>query len=703
MAAIVSTIVYIVGTVLYGVLTALVLRRRGKTASETILLLLGASAGVWYLGNALDRSAELLFAQRPAPIVRLTDVFCCIGVAAVPSLLLLMALLYFHERRRRLPRRFLGLLGGALVLPVLPFAVVLVNIIGGEARLVSISAGPAGRIFLVWLAMSLVSSAWVCFRQTRRVRDVHEERLFRVLFWGTVLVAAAIVTSPLLMEGRAATLRPAAESDLIVGLAALFPGLVFAYFVYRHNYLEFVLRRSIFYALLTLLVIGIYYFLVRAFSHWLGERVEGLNVPLVEALLVIGLVYLFPRMGQAVRWLLRLVVFRRIADAQQRLSEVNQEVLADPMIAPQNVLERVCRAVREACKVRSVTIMRQGDGHVARYGDRPAQAFSDEDFAAIVSACEGSGAAWLERQEVTDVSCLAAMRKLGAYSVYPIVQAGSHRGFIAIGRAPAVLPLSEDSSEQLVVMANRIAGAMARAELIQETMRLQRRLYAREKLVSLGQLAASVAHEVRNPLSSIKSLVQCLSEELATQGIEAEESELIVEEVNRLNRTVNGLLRYARPTGEGERAVDFADVLQTVLRVLHHEFERRGCKLHVDVDDELPPVRADADEIKEVLFNLILNALEAMPEGGRLDVSARADDGRLSASVADTGSGIPDELRERVFEPAFTTKQGGSGLGLSIVRERLQQIGGAITCHSSPAGTVMELDLPLAAAAGGPP
>jgi signal transduction histidine kinase len=580
---------------------------------------------------------------------------------------------------------------------------VLVNIIGGEARLVSVSAGPAGRIFLAWLALSLVSSAWVCFRQVRRVRDVHEERLFRMLFWGTVLVAAAIMTSPLLMVGKAATLRPAAESDLIVSLAALFPGVVFAYYVYRHNYLEFVLRRSIFYAFLTLLIIGIYYFLIRELSLWLGERVEGLNVPLVEALLVIGLVYLFPRMGQAVRRLLRLLVFRRIADAQQRLSTLNQEVLADPMVEPQRALERVCRVVKEACKVRSTAILLRGDGRVERYGDRPAQGFTEESFAAVLAACETSGAAWLERQEVSDVPCLTAMRRLGAYSVYPIVQAGRHRGFIAVGRAPAVLPLSEDASEQLVVMANRIASAMGRAQLIQETLRLQRRLYEREKLVSLGQLAASVAHEVRNPLSSIKSLVQCLTEELEARGIEAEESELIVEEINRLNRTVSGLLRYARPGGDGQRPADFADTLQTVLRVLRHEFERRGCELRVDVPEDLPPVRADEDEVKEVLFNLILNALEAMPEGGSLTVSARAGDGRLSASVTDTGGGIPEELRERVFEPAFTTKEGGSGLGLSIVRERLRQAGGAIACRSSSSGTVMELELPLAAADDGSP
>ena len=170
------------------------------------------------------------------------------------------------------PRWLLAVLSAALVVMVLPFSLVLIKVIGQGASLGSVSASPMGQLFLGWLALSLVSSAWVCFRQTQRLRDQHEERLFRALFWGTALVAAAIVLSPFLMVGRAPALRLASESDLLIGLAALFPGLVFAYYVYRYNYLEFILRRSIFYAFLTLLVISIYYFLIRALARWLGQQ-----------------------------------------------------------------------------------------------------------------------------------------------------------------------------------------------------------------------------------------------------------------------------------------------------------------------------------------------------------------------------------------------------------------------------------------------
>ncbi|MHC4789608.1 MAG: hypothetical protein ACYS8K_10470, partial [Planctomycetota bacterium] len=239
-AAIASTILYVVGTVLYGVLTGLVLKRREKTWSEIILLLLGLSAAVWYLGNALDRSARLLFEVPVVLVVRVTDVMCCLGIAPIPSLLMVMALLYLHERRRRLPGWLLAGLVAFICALVLPFSLVLVNLTRGEARLAAISASPTGQVFLGWLAMSLTSTAWVCFRQTRRVTSRQEERFFRTLFWGTVAVAAAIVLSPLLMAPGGATARPAAGIDIIISVAGLFPGVVFAYYVYRYNYLEFV-------------------------------------------------------------------------------------------------------------------------------------------------------------------------------------------------------------------------------------------------------------------------------------------------------------------------------------------------------------------------------------------------------------------------------------------------------------------------------
>jgi signal transduction histidine kinase len=700
-AAIASAVIYVAGTVLYGVLSGLVLRRRGRTWSELILLLLGLSAGVWYFGNAVDTLARVLF-EGPLPgVAKATDIIVCLGIALVPSLLMLMALFYFHERRRRLPRYLLGALTVTICALVLPFLLVLIDIIGGGVRLATFTASAVGQVFLGWLALALTSSAWVCFLQTRQATERQESRFFRTLFWGTTLVAAAIVAAPFLIAAGTGRPSPSPEMSLVISLAGLFPGVVFAYYVYRYNYMEFVLRRTLFHAFLTLLVISIYYLLICELSRRLVTEVPGLRVPVVEGLLVIGLVYLFPRMGSMLRSALRFLAFRRIADAEQQLHVLNRMVGADPMLDPERVLTDVCGAVRTACGARSVCVVLKAESQIDAYGDVPPGGVDEGMLQTILDGCAALGSAWIERGDVRDAELLGALRRLNAHFVYPIVYEGAPCGFIAVGRPSVMLPMAEEESEQLVVLAGTISAALGRARAVRERLQLQRRLYAREKFASLGQLAASVAHEVRNPLSSIKTLVQCMTEELEAQGMALEEPELVVEEINRLNRTVDGLLRYARPAGNAEQTAQFSAVLDTVLQILRHEFDRRGCRPVLNVEEGLPPVAAGEDETKEILFNLILNALEAMPSGGELSLTARARDGRLHAAVEDTGSGIPHDVRGRIFEPSFTTRDGGTGLGLSIVRDRLLEAGGTIRCVDTGGGTRMEFELPLAAP--GPP
>ena len=698
LGAIASTIVYVVGTVLYAVLAGLVLRRKGKTGSDSMLMLLGLSAAIWYLGNAADRFTELLYAGRLALVVRVTDVMCALGIALVPSLLIIMALLYVNERGPRLPRWALGLAVAAVLAAPLPFVLALAQAIGGEVRLASITASPMGKVFLGWLAVALTASGAVCFWRRRHAAGEREQRFFHVLFWAVVAVALVFFGVPFFLAHRTG---PAgrwltSEIDLVISLGGLVPGLVFAYYVYRYNYLEYVLRRTIFHGFLSLLVICIYYFLIVQIARYLQQRAPRLNATLIEALMVIALVYLFPHLGRNLLEALRAIVFRRTADIEYMLGALNQRIGADSMVDPARLLGDVCAGIRSACGARDVGILLEEEHGMAAYGDRPPAGFGEDDFRAIVDLCTRKRSAWLERGDIADVACLEAMRKLGAYSIYPIVHEDACRGFIAVGRTPPMLPLPEEASDQLVVMAGRLAAALGRARMVQERLRLQRRLFAREKFATLGHLAASVAHEVRNPLSSIKALVQVLQEELEAEGRQVEEAGLVVEEINRLNRTVTRLLRYARPAPEGQRATDLPDVLGAVLQLLHHEADRRGVRMEVDLPEGLPALRAGEDEVKEILLNLVLNGLEAMPQGGTLTVRARAGDGPVRLAVSDTGPGIPQELLDRVFEPTFTTKSGGTGLGLSIVRDRVQQIGGSIRCTSSAEGTTMELEMPSA-------
>ncbi len=225
---------------------------------------------------------------------------------------------------------------------------------------------------------------------------------------------------------------------------------------------------------------------------------------------------------------------------------------------------------------------------------------------------------------------------------------------------------------------------------------IEQQLYHADKLSSIGQLAASVAHEIKNPLASIKTLGQLLQEETEATDTRREYIDVIVCEVDRLNGVVEQLLKYARPEGSSFRELLFAEVIKPVLSLVHHESERQRVVLVAEYRPDLK-VFVDSEKIKQVFLNLIFNAIQAMSEGGKVILRAfhDTDSPWTVFEVEDNGSGIPPATANKIFEPFFTTKQRGTGLGLAIVKKIIDLHGGKIEVSSELGkGTRIKFYLP---------
>ncbi|MBF0544221.1 MAG: HAMP domain-containing protein [Candidatus Riflebacteria bacterium] len=239
-------------------------------------------------------------------------------------------------------------------------------------------------------------------------------------------------------------------------------------------------------------------------------------------------------------------------------------------------------------------------------------------------------------------------------------------------------------------------GIILTLENITQRKIIEQQLYHADKLSSIGQLAASVAHEIKNPLASIKTLGQLLQEETPQEDSRREYIDVIVSEVNRLNSVVEQLLRYAKPEGSSFKQAKFSELIKPVISLLHHELERNQISLNLEYEDSLE-VHVDVEKLKQVFLNLIFNGIHAMPKGGR--VTLRAFHDKTSPwtvfEVEDTGAGMPPEVLARAFEPFFTTKQRGTGLGLAIVKKIVDLHGGKIELKSqADIGTVFTIYLP---------
>ncbi|MCD6165731.1 hypothetical protein DRQ15_01105 [candidate division KSB1 bacterium] len=262
---------------------------------------------------------------------------------------------------------------------------------------------------------------------------------------------------------------------------------------------------------------------------------------------------------------------------------------------------------------------------------------------------------------------------------------------------------------------NHKVGTIITFRDISEIKRLQIEMIRMDRLASLGVLASGIAHEIRNPLAGIKTMVQTLEEEIDSDDPHGEYLQRIIRQVNRLDELLKAFFSYARPRPPLKKQHHLPDIVREVITLLHKRIAACQVELEENYAKHLPPVLVDLNQIQQVFFNLIINALDSMPEGGKLQIKARPVSTKLQTfdrrkrgyrvrdkvstfvevKLADSGVGIRPEHLETIFDPFFTTKSQGTGLGLSIVYRIIQEHGGEIRVESELGkGSVFTLLLP---------
>jgi two-component system sensor histidine kinase HydH len=219
-----------------------------------------------------------------------------------------------------------------------------------------------------------------------------------------------------------------------------------------------------------------------------------------------------------------------------------------------------------------------------------------------------------------------------------------------------------------------------------EVRRLEQEVKRSQRLAAVGRLAAGVAHEIRNPLSSIKGFATYFKEKLREVPEDQETARIMIQEVERLDRVIGQLLEFARPSQLSTAPVRVADLVRHSLRLIEGDARSRGVELEAVIPDDLPEINVDADRMSQVLLNLYLNAIQAMADGGTMAVAVSRNEAKKCTviTISDDGPGIPTQDRERIFDPYFTTKADGTGLGLAIVHKIVEAHGGEINIESEP-------------------
>jgi signal transduction histidine kinase len=207
-----------------------------------------------------------------------------------------------------------------------------------------------------------------------------------------------------------------------------------------------------------------------------------------------------------------------------------------------------------------------------------------------------------------------------------------------------------------------------------------------ERLSAIGQLSAGLAHEIRNPLASISGAAAILARSQDLDPKNAKCLEIITSECERLNDLLTDFLNFARPRPPRLQTIQLEPVLENVLDLAGHGVRGKTVRFENTIEAGLPPVECDPEQLEQVLLNLMINAIEASPEGGTVTLSAAAEDSRIAIDVVDRGHGVAPAHIDRLFDPFFTTKEHGTGLGLPVAHQIVRQMGGSLIPKTNPAG-----------------
>jgi hypothetical protein len=305
---------------------------------------------------------------------------------------------------------------------------------------------------------------------------------------------------------------------------------------------------------------------------------------------------------------------------------------------------------------------------------------------------------------------LTGMMHCNAFVLIPLIAEDNVLGLLWADNAITGKPIEQRDIEQLRSFAVQASLAIEKSNLYKnfqdkveqldaanrEIMEKRNQLIRTEKLAAVGQMSATVAHGIRNPLVSIGGFARRLLKKEDPDSPSRKYLNIIIEEINRLETMLSELLDFVRPRKMSQRNVSLLEVVETTLQFFSYEFEQRSISVEQHKPDDPLMLEIDVDQFKRVLHNLFYNAIEAMPEGGTLSIDLAREDPWARLSIADTGSGVDNDNVEKIFHPFFSSKPTGSGLGLAVCNQIISIHGGNIKLRRHlPHGAIFDIYLPL--------
>jgi signal transduction histidine kinase len=483
---------------------------------------------------------------------------------------------------------------------------------------------------------------------------------------------------------------------------------------YRLMDIDVIIRKSLVYASLLLMLL-VPCFLVVIWGQATAFGTVSYPFSLSTLLLFIVVGFLFPKIRFRTEEALERVLFQRRVDYRDTLLRSSKEMVS--IVDIEQLSNRLVKTVARALGSEKASLylldeskdtynLKTRVGIDKELYEENILPRDDAVVRILQSRREGVVKEEIEiaREDAESLRAAERMGELDAEISVPIISKEKLIGILNLGHKEGKEIYSDEDIEVLSTLANQAAIAIENARLYENLKQSQATLRRADRLSSLGLLTAGLAHEIRNPLVAIRTFTQLLPERYNDAEFRDGFQGLALKEVDRICGLINDLLSFARPSRPKVIQENMNDAVDGIIRILESEAKEKNVEITRDFTAGLPTVWIDREQMKQVFMNLILNAIQAMKRGGSISIATRPHSKDQSGQagqfvqveIQDTGMGIPEENLDHIFDPFFTNKDEGSGLGLSISHQIVQEHGGYITVESKAGvGTSFFVNIPV--------
>lgn len=511
-------------------------------------------------------------------------------------------------------------------------------------------------------------------------------------------------------------------------MAAIVFTSIVAYAIVKHRLMdiEVVIRKSVVYASLTASITAIYAIIVGVFHGVFGITRFAQGSLLVNGLAAMVIAVSFQPLRNRIQKTVDKLFFKDKYDYHKTLKDLSGAVTS--ILSLDRLLNLIVNKVTEIMHIDRGSLMlwdEEGEEFRIKFGkglrkeifdkisfkidncliqwlEKEKRIFSREEIEIFCNRKEFSGMETKAQEEFNDT--LDKLKEVGAMVCIPLMVKGRLIGIFSLDNKMSGDMFTFEDLELLSTVANQAAIAIENAKLYEEMREIEKSLHRADKLAALGTLASSVAHEIRNPLVSIKTFTQLAPRKFDNREFLDMFQTIIPEELERVENILNQLLNFGRSSQPEFHSINVEEIIDSILTLMNTELSKSNIKVIKLYGKDVPQITADGEQLKQVFMNIVLNAIQAMPEGGNLrivtslgqEVVIRDTAEFVTIKFEDTGCGISQENLNDLFNPFFTTKNGGTGLGLSISRRIIEEHKGHIRVESKEGkGTIFTIGLPL--------